>query len=189
MATDSKIVLGIASLPSDNLPKDLYDDFLSLYRAIKNLADKVSEFTGIDPPDQLEWAESTASRTILSGNHTRLYVVANVAINAGQLVNLFDFGGGVLRARLASASAANTMAHAICTQSVAAGQIAPLQWLRAYVNQIGGMTSGVLYWLSPTAGFVQNVAPVAAGTIRQPIGVAIAPSQLLMDISLLFIQN
>lgn len=190
MAIDnSKIILGLPSLPSDNLPKDLYDDFLSIHKAIKNLLDGVSIYTGIDAPSVDTWSQSNPAATLLSGNSTRLYVTASVVINAGQIVNLYDSSAGVLKARLANSSSATTMAHGLCTETVAAGAIAPLQWLRAYVNSIGGMTPGILYWLSTTAGAVQNIPPVAAGTIQQPIGVAFAVDQLLMDIPLSYKQN
>jgi hypothetical protein len=188
MATDSKIILGLPNLPNDQLPKDLYDDFKTIYNALNNLASGVSTFAGVDAPPQDEWSQSGPSRTILTGNLTRLYVPASVALVAGQIVNLFD-NAGTLSARLASAAAASTMAHGLVTDSVGPGGTASIQWLRSYVNSIGGMTLGTVYWLSPTPGAVQNVAPVAVGTIAQPIGLAIAPTEMIMDIPFFYKQN
>lgn len=188
MATDSKIILGLPNLPNDELPKSLYDDFKTIYNALNNLLAGVSNFAGVDAPPPDEWSQSGANRTILTGNLTRLYVPASVALVAGQIINLFD-NAGVINARLASAAAAGTMAHGIVTDSVAPGGIASIQWLRAYVSSIGGMTRGTMYWLSPTPGAVQNVAPVAVGTIAQPVGLAIAPTEMIMDIPLSFKQN
>lgn len=188
MATDSKIILGLPNLPNDELPRSLYDDFKIIYNALNNLLAGVSAYAGIDPFPENEWSQSGPNRTILTGNLTRLYVPAAVPLVAGQIVNLYD-NAGVFSARLASAAAASTMAHGIVTDSVGAGAIAPIQWLRSYVNSIGGMTTGTLYWLSPTPGAVQNLAPVAVGTIAQPIGLAFSPTEMLMDIPLSYKQN
>lgn len=189
MAIDSsKIILGLPSLPSDSLPKELWDDFKIIYNAIRNLAEGVSVYAGVDVADPVEWPDSPPSDTILSGNLTRMYPIATVGITAGQIVNLFDNAGST-DARLASANSATTMAHGIALTSAGIGQRFQMQWLRSYVGAIGGMIPGTLYWLSPTAGAVQNLPPLAAGTIRQPIGLAIAPAQMIMDIPLDFQQN
>lgn len=188
MGIDSKIILGLPNLPSDTIPKELYDDFKTLYNALNNLLDGVSRYAGIDAPPNNEWSQTAAFRTILMGNLTRLYVPASVALTAGQVVNLFN-NAGVLSARLASASSASTSAHGVVTDAVAPGGTASIQWLRSYINSIGGMTIGTTYWLSTVAGAVQNTPPVAAGTIRQPIGLAYTATEMLMDISQLYIQN
>lgn len=188
MAIDSKIILALPSLPNDELSPVLFNELLTVYKALRNLLDGVSKFTGIDAPAQAEWSQATASNTILTGNQTRLYVLASVAINAGQIVNLFN-NAGIVGARLASASSATTLGHCVATQAAGAGSYVELQWLRAFTTSIGGLTVGSLYYLSPVAGAVQDVAPNAVGTIQQAIGVAIAPSQLLLDMSLQFKQN
>ena len=53
MAIDNnRIILGLPALPSDELPAQLYSDFLVVHRAIRNLLDGVSRLSGIDPPAQ-----------------------------------------------------------------------------------------------------------------------------------------
>jgi len=189
MAIDnSKIILGLPNLPPDTLPPWAFSALLPIHTAIKNLADLVSQYTGIDAPDSSEWAATPASATILTGNATRLYPVADVAINPGQLVNLFN-SGGVVKARLASASSAATMAHGIANTAGVPGSNFEMQWLRCFTQLIGGMTPGTLYYVSTTPGAVQSAAPVAGGTIRQPAGLALAASQLILDLPLSFIQN
>lgn len=185
---NSRIVTGLPNLPSDQLPKELWDDFKILYNAINNLAQGISVYAGVDGVDPTEWADSPPSATILSGNLTRMYPIASVAITAGQIVNLFD-DAGTMKARLANANSATTMAHGIANTSAAAGARFEMQWLRSFVVSIGGMIPGTLYWLSTTGGAIQNTSPVAVGTIRQPIGVAWAAAELLMDIPLAYIQN
>lgn len=184
----SIIVLGLEDLPSDTVPPQVYDDFLKLHRAVKNLADGVSRYAGVDAPTPDTWPYLLYQDTILTQNHTRIYPVADVNITAGQLVNLYN-NAGVLRARLASANSASTMAHGIAMQSVTAGNQFEMYWLRGLVNTIGGMTVGTLYWLSPTSGAVQNIAPNVAGTIQQAIGVAVQSALMIMDIPLYYKQN
>lgn len=189
MATgSSRIVLGLPSLPSDGLPPAVYNEATLLYRAINNLAQGISLYAGVDPIEQADWSQYPPSATILSANLTRIYPIAGAAISVGQIVNLYS-NAGVLNARLANASGAGTMAHGIANTSAAIGQRLEMQWLRCYNFSIGGMTIGTLYWLSTVAGAIQNVAPAAAGTIAQPIGVAVAASELIMDISLSYKQN
>lgn len=189
MAIDSsKIILGLPSLPSDSLPPELWDDFKTVYNAIRNIANGVSVYSGIDAPSPDEWADSPPSDTFLTGNLTRLYVVASVPIAAGQVVNLFN-DAGTLKARLASASSFTTVGHAVATAAAAAGAIVELQYLQGLITSIGGMITGDMYWLSTVPGAVQNAYPVAAGTIRQAIGLAATPSVMLMHSTLSYQQN
>jgi len=185
---NSKIITGLPSLPSDQLPPELWDDFKTIYNALNNLAQGISVYGGVDGVDSSEWADSPPANTILSGNLTRMYPRASVAIAAGQIVNLFD-NAGSMDARLANSTTAATMAHGIANTAAAAGARFEMQWLRSFVTSIGGMVPGTLYWLSTTGGAVQNLPPVAAGTIQQPIGLALSAAQMIMDIPLLYKQN
>lgn len=188
MATDNYLIqLGLAVLPEDNIPPDLYDNFLSLHRAIQNLLRGVSRYCGIDAPAQEYWSQTTFQETLLSGNLTRMYVPASAAIARGQVVNLHD-NAGVLNARLAVATSAATMAHGIANTDAAIGQICEINWLRGTLDSVGGMTVGTLYWLSTVAGGIQNAAPAVPGQIQQPIGLALATATLLMDIPLSYRQ-
>lgn len=185
---NSKIITGLPNLPSDQLPPELWDDHKVIYNAINNLAIGISVYAGVDGVDPSEWADSPPSDTILTANLTRMYPIASVAITAGQIVNLFD-NAGSMDARLADSTTAATMAHGIANTAALAGARFEMQWLRSFVTSIGGMVPGTLYWLSTTPGAVQNLPPVAVGTIQQPIGLAIAAAQMIMDIPLLYKQN
>lgn len=189
MATgNSKIILGLPSLPNDQLTSSAYNESTLIYRAINNLAQGVSLYAGVDSVEQADWDQYPPSVTVLSGNLTRLYPVAAVAITAGQIINLYS-DAGVMKARLASATSATTMAHGVANTACGIGERFEMQWLRCYCLTIGGMTAGTLYWLSTVGGAIQNLPPVAAGTIAQPIGLAFASSELLMDIPLSYKQN
>jgi hypothetical protein len=189
MATDnSKIILGLPNLPSDELNPQTFNELLTVYRAIRNLLAGVSQTTGIDPPLPAEWNINPPSATILTGNATRLYPIADVDILAGQVVNLHGVTGE-LRAGLASAASSAAPAHGVALTAAAAGQQFEMQWLRAYVTAIGGMAVGTTYWLSTLAGSIANLPPLAVGTIRQPIGLAVGPAAMIMDIPLSFVTN
>jgi hypothetical protein len=183
----SRIQTGLAAMPEDNVPPELYDNFFSIHRAIQNLVRGVSDFCGVDAPPQEIWDQILFSQTLLSSNLTRIYLPASAAILRGQTVNLHD-NAGVLNARLAVATSAATMAHGIANTAAAPGEIVEVNWLRGLLDSVGGMTVGTLYWLSTTPGAIQNVAPGGAGQIQQPIGVAFSAQQLSMDIPLSYRQ-
>ncbi len=187
MEIGSVISLGLEDLPSDTVPQNLFDDFLKLHRGIKNLLSGVSRYAGIDAQPSEVWDTLSYADTLLMANHTRMYPVADVTIVAGQAINLYNSAGN-LRARLAVATSAATMAHGIAMSSAVAGQQFEMYWLRGLVNTIGGMTAGTLYWLSTVAGAIQNVQPTAAGNIGQPIGVAVGSTLIIADIPLRFTQ-
>lgn len=189
MATDNFIIqTGLPVLPADDLPGELQDDFLTVFRAIQNLQRGVSRYCGIDAPDSADWAQTVYSDTLLTGNLTRLYVIAGAAISRGQIVNLYN-NAGVLNARLAQANAASTMAHAIANSSASAGQVVELNFLQGWINSIAGMTVGALYYLSPSvAGAITATRPSTVGQIIQSIGVALTSAQLAASISLQYQQ-
>lgn len=187
MADTSVIQLGLPALPEDNIPPELYDNFMQLHRAIQNLARGVSRYAGVDAPQPEIWNEITYQETLLTGNLTRMYIPASVAIARGQVVNLHD-NAGTINARLAVATSAATMAHGIANSAALAGEFVEINWLRGLLSSVGGMTLGTLYWLSTVPGAVQNAAPAAAGQIQQPVGLALGAATLLMDIPLSYRQ-
>ena len=183
-----KIVTSLPIQPSTELSPQLWSELSVIYRAIQSLLDGVSRFSGIDPTEQAYWKDVTPADTVLTGNLTRMYPIASVAIAAGQIINLFS-DAGVIKARLANASGADTMAHGIANNAAAVGAQFEMQWLSGYVTSISGMTVGIQYWLSTTAGAVQNLPPTAAGTIQQQIGFSLAADKMIMDIPLAYKVN
>ena len=184
---DYKIQLGLPQLPPDETPKQLYRLFMYVFQAIQNLHRGVSSYCGIDAPDTDVIDQLTYQDTLLSGNLTRMYPIAGVAIARGQVVNLYD-NAGALNARLAVATGASTMAHGVANAAAAPGQRVEINWLRGTLDSIGGMTLGSLYYLSTTPGAVQSTRPVGAGEIVQPIGFALASATMALDISLMYEQ-
>lgn len=182
-----KIQLGLPQLPDESISPELYGQLLPIYRALQNLLRGTSQYCGIDAPDSSLWSELTYQDTLLESQLTRLYPIASVAINRGQVVNLFN-SAGVLNARLAQATSAATMMHGVANTAAAPGQRFEMYWMRALLDSIGGLTIGQLYYLSTVAGAVQSARPAAAGNIIQSAGLALAGSTFLMDCTLQYIQ-
>lgn len=187
MPDSYRIQLGLPAQPSETLPPELYPHFAQVFQAIQNLLRGVSQYCGIDAPTEDIWSALTYQETLLAGNLTRMYPVASVAITRGQVINLFN-NAGVLSGRLAVATSATTMAHGVANSDAAIGERFEMNWLRGTIDSIGGLTLGTLYWLSTTAGAIQNTAPVAAGQIQQQVGLALTASTLLLDIPLTYRQ-
>lgn len=177
-----KIQLGLPQFPPDSIPQELYPHFSDLHRAIQNLLRGVSQYCGIDSQPTDTWSSLNYEETLLTGNLTRMYPVADVAILRGQVIKLFN-SGGVLKAGLAQANGLANMAHGVANSSAAPGQVLEVNIGQALLDSIGSLTIGTMYYLaSGVAGATQNVAPVAAGQIVQPIGLALGPNTLLMQI-------
>jgi predicted transcriptional regulator len=183
--TDNFLIqLGLPPFPDDSIPAEVYDDFLTVHRAIQNLLRGVSKYCGIDAPSSDIWSAIPYTETQLQGNLTRLYPTASVDILRGQAVNLYN-DAGALRCRLAQANSMTTMAHGIANSAASAGEQLEINTFDGFVDSVGGLTIGTVYYLSPSvAGAVQNFAPVSAGQIVQPVGLAIGTNSLIMKIPL-----
>jgi hypothetical protein len=179
-----KIQLGLAPTPSDTIPPELYDYFSVLHRALQNLLRGVSQYCGIDAPASDVWPAINYDETQLQGNATRLYPTAAVAIARGQVINLYNDAGS-LRGRLAQATGLATMAHGVANTAAAAGEQFEMNTFQGFIDSIGSLAIGTVYYLSPgVAGAVQNIPPVGVGQIVQPIGLAIGANSLIMQIPL-----
>lgn len=165
--------LGLSSIPefsSKDYP-DIYVDNLKLRNAIGVLQTALDQYTGILGLDPAYWPTAAASQIRL-GDYTPMYAIAEVTMVAGNIVNFHDVGG-VLKARLADATAAGKPAHAFCAADVGIGSFGEFT-LQGICQNIGGLTNGVTYYQSNTPGLIA----AGAGTILQRIGFALGPSTL-----------
>jgi hypothetical protein len=176
----SLIITNLPRHPPDDLPANVYYPLVTIHNAIFNLAKTTGELTGIDSFPADAWSTATPDKTILMGNQTRMYPVAEVAITAGQAVNLYS-SGGQLRARLADASSGLTLANGISTSAATAGSPVEINWMRGFISSIGGLTPGSSYWLSTTPGAIQDFPP--SGVTQQFLGIATSSQGFIMDIA------
>jgi hypothetical protein len=176
----SLIVTNLPRHPPDDLPANLYYPLVTIHNALFNLAKATGELTGIDAFPADLWSTATPDKTILMGNQTRMYPVADVAIAAGQAVNLYS-SSGQLRARLADASNSTTLANGVSTTAASAGSQVEINWMRGFISSIGGLTPGSSYWLSTTPGAIQDFPP--PGATQQFLGLATSSQGLILDIA------
>lgn len=176
MAENSKVILGLPNLPSDEIkPAALYPEFLTIYRAIQNLLAGVSRFTGIDGPDAAEIAQMQGWEFMLESNVTAWYPTADVPITRGQTVSITTAN----HCTLADASTMATNCIGVADETKAAGQKIKII-TGGVIDSISGMVAGTLYYLSTTAGGIQNLAPITPGEIVQGLGWALDSNHLLL---------
>jgi len=137
------------------------------------------DIVGIGPqikPKQI--ALEGSYTTLTMSNQCRFYTVATVNVQLGQLITLIP-SGGILAVKLAEADVAGAFADGFCSEpgGVAAGNVGEFI-LNNGVAHINGLTIGTRYFLSPTAGLIQNTKPTAS-VIQQYVGIAIDTSHLL----------
>ncbi len=179
MPETSKILLGLPNLPADTIDPKFWSEFLTVYRAIQNLLAGVSEFGGIDAPDATEIASMDPTKYLLGTNISRWYPTADVALTRGQIVRPSTVGSNRCRLAGAASGLVDSPGIGVANQTVGAG--AKVEVLVGGVTDaIGGMTPGTLYYLSTTLGAVQNLRPVAAGQVIQPIGWAMSTTQMFL---------
>lgn len=164
------INLGLPATP-DTKNQDLFYQLQILYNSINSLARAVDVYTGSIQPDPATWG-SIGFGGVRVQNITRIYVISDVALTAGQLVHLYDPGTGSVHARLANATTIATPARGYSTGIIAAGQEAEivLQGLHPFFS---GLTAGAIYYTSTTPGTVQVGQPSTPGNIIQPVGFAL----------------
>lgn len=180
---NSKVLLGLPNLPADTLDAKLWGEFQLVYTAIKNLLSGVSEFSGIDAPDLLEIASMDPTKYLLGANLGRWYPTTDEPIVRGQIVRATNVSGAN-RCALATAASGLLFGPAIGVANETKGAGQKIEILTGgLTDSIGGMIPGTMYYLSTTAGAIQNLRPVAAGQGIQPIGWALTSGQMFLSIS------
>jgi hypothetical protein len=108
---------------------------------------------------------------------------ASEALAAGDYVNVFDSGSGVMKVRKADASGGVAKrAHGYVLAAVTLGGSATVYYGNLN-NQKSSLTVGATYYLSgTTAGAITTTAPSTATHIVQEIGVAKSATEILTEI-------
>lgn len=181
MADSTRLITGLPNLPNNELEKQLYSELSIVYRAIQNLTQLVGQYTGIDAPGLSEIAAMDPASYLLGSNLGRYYPTVSVVggVTRGQIVHLN--GGNTINKAIATSSAG--LAIGIANETAANGANCEVLTGFGLTDAIGGMTPGTLYYLSTTLGAIQNLRPVGAGQIIQPIGWALTSTQMLYNIN------
>lgn len=179
----SVVQTGLPNLPDENIePKKLWSEFLTVYRAIENVLYGISTLTGFDQPDAIEIASMDPTKYLLGNNIGRWYPNAAVILARGQIVSTQNGALGANNVSLAVATAAASHAIGVANTAVGAGSRVEVQ-TQGITTAISGMIPGTLYYLSTTAGAIQNLRPVVPGQIVQPIGWALTANQMLLNVN------
>ena len=168
---------GISALPEIDQRKypEIYLDLLKLRNGVKVLQGALDSYTGTigEEPDQWGNQPDPAWWHRLQ-NLTRTYALASEPLPAGSVVNFWDNAGN-LGVRKANAGSGRT-AHAFTTAAVDTATYGE------FIHQgtcfsIGGLTIGVTYYLSNTAGLLS----AGPGTVPQKVGYAIGTNILIFN--------
>jgi hypothetical protein len=101
-------------------------------------------------------------------------VVASEALSAGDFVNLYDSGGGVIKARKAAADASGKECDGFVLAAVANAGNATV-YFEGQNNQRTGLTPGARYYLNDATPGSVTLTPVSGtGKVHQYIGKAVS---------------
>lgn len=182
----SPIDIGLPDSPVD-LPDQLFEQFQQVYNAIRILHQAVGQFTGAQTSDTTNFlaASQLFKDTLQVGRMAALQVICSDAggLPSGSMINLFDVGGNVLRARRAQGNAMVTRAHGYVDQSFNNGDLCAIYLWAGYLPGIG-FTAGTTYYLSPSSpGALTSVKPVTPGMIQQEVGVGLGATDFAVKIA------
>lgn len=105
-------------------------------------------------------------------------VTASEALNAGDLVNIWN-SAGQFRVRKADATSAGKEATGFVISSVSNGGTAAV-YLEGTITGLGGLLPG-RYYLSTTPGAATEVPPSASGNVVQYIGPAVSTTEISFE--------
>jgi hypothetical protein len=110
-----------------------------------------------------------------------IVVPASENLSAGDFVNLWP-NAGVMNVRKATAAQPGYECSGFVITSVTAGQSVTV-YLAGKNNLLSGLTLGPVF-LSTTPGLVSSSPPTVSGQVVQPVGYAISPSAVMLQLGL-----
>lgn len=157
--------LGLSSSATSQIQDtEVAAEFLKVFNAVNNMAQKLDEYTGAltaIPSDRPYVPNSLANR---SKYVNRSYILTTTPLTAKTVVNVYSGG---LRAAVVGTYAA----HAIVLDDTAANDYAPI-CLQGVIGGFVGLTVGAPYYLSSSAGAIQS------GATAQKVGFALSSTEL-----------
>ena len=159
------ITSGLPSYPAALTDKEV-SMVLPLYRAVNNLANKVSAITGHQQFTASDLASINPFDVLLNVRTNKVFAVATEALSYGMVVNIYD-NAGTVSCRKAD-RATSKAAHGVVNNTAGAtiGQVCEILFMEGRTQGISGSTLGTPYYLGnagtvtspkPTTGFIQAV--------------------------------
>lgn len=181
----SSIDTGLPDNPVD-VKDELYEQFQAIFNAIKILQQAIGSLTGNQTTDLTNFL-SVAQQfkdTLQIGRMAVIQVIAGQALVAGNIVNIYDAGGNILRVRKADASLGiGARAHGYVEQSYNVGDLCAVFLWSGYLAG-SGFVAGQWYYLSSTTpGGITTVAPVTPGMIKQEVGTGLGLTDFAVKIA------
>jgi hypothetical protein len=181
---------GLSDTPpptQDPVVQSIYNSF---YNAFLQIQQSMHQYLGLGQQLQSLWDLLKYDQTLHQASVNRLYVKASETITYAQAINLHD-NGGVLNVRLANATNNTKPCHGFCTTlaGIASGVSGEVILNFGLLTGITGVVRGTRYFLSTTNGLITATAPVAAGNIEQPLGLALDTVALHFGFGFGFIQH
>lgn len=175
-------------LPSDAPPQFKHSEVRAavelFIQSTNNLLRQVEQYCGITQKDPSLWSSLPPTETLFKQNLGRLYVVTNIALTYGMLVNLFN-NGGVLTARKAQAiSGTVRKAHGYCnvTAGIPSGSYGEIILGQGIIPVAGVLPAQDLYLSAVTPGAMTTASPFGSGEIAQYVGYGIKTNLAYIDI-------
>lgn len=112
-----------------------------------------------------------------AGKFPTEFILAGEILNAGDLVEIYDDGGGAVRVRKADNSNLRR-AHGFVLTGVGIGGTVEVHFLTGTNTVLTGLVPGTTYYLG-TAGGVSSTPPALTGTLYQRVGVAVSATSLI----------
>lgn len=150
-----------------------------------NILRGLEQYTGATQKDVTLWNSLVPGDTIISGQHRRLYGIANEALAFGDFINLVNVAG-VLQFRKSNGAAGVVKpAHGFCITigGIAIGNFGEVT-LKSGLLAVTGLLPGQAIYQSATPGLAGTVALVGAGQLEQFIGIGVASNLAYIDISM-----
>lgn len=164
--------------------QDANYNFQEVYDFIKQVILTFVRYCGIGQYDTSVWPllANDPGQLLFEGNVNKIYIKAQVNINANFYITLVNVGG-ILEANFADASSGSVKwADGFCTTNVLAGAVGEFILNRG-VNIFpgGGLVVGQRYWLGAT-GNIRTTPATAAGQLEQYLGIAVSTMELVTNI-------
>lgn len=107
-------------------------------------------------------------------------IISSENLSAGNLVNIWS-DAGVIKVRKADATTAGKEANGFVLSAVTSPAEAIVHRISQSNTQMSGLTPGITYYLSTTAGDVVATPPSTSGNIVQSVGKAFDATTLIFE--------
>lgn len=173
----------LTQTPPDNIEDPAVRVALEeVYNSLQQVFRTLVDYCGIGSQPASDWASLAGNpSTILIGNLTRFYVVADEPITVGAAISLKNVSGTV-RAINANATDNTKPCRGFSNgPTVSTGELIEV-FLGQGLTNVSGLTPGASYYLSTSNGLIATGPAVGAGNIEQYVGFALTDTVMMFNV-------